>query len=146
MRVDFYQLSRDPVERVAVMLARKVMGVGARLLITHEAEEMRATISSELWRAGEDEFLANGEVGQGAEERQPILLAPSVETSNGASMAILADGKWRAEAAGFDRVMLLFGASETEAARALWRELDGKDDVTREIHKQDETGKWRAGA
>ncbi|HSM53660.1 MAG TPA: DNA polymerase III subunit chi, partial [Erythrobacter sp.] len=32
-RVDFYQLSRDPVERVAAMLARKVLQEGQRLLV-----------------------------------------------------------------------------------------------------------------
>jgi DNA polymerase-3 subunit chi len=146
MRVDFYQLSRDPVERVAVVLARKVMGVGARLLIAHEDAEMRSAISRELWRAGEDEFLANGEAGEAGADRQPILLGADIDPANQASMVILADGKWRPAARDFDRAMLLFGAGETEAARALWRDLDGEDDVEREIHKQDDQGRWRAGA
>ena len=60
-------------------------------------------------------------------------------------MVILADGKWRPAARDFDRAMLLFGAGETEAARALWRDLDGEAEVTREIHKQDDQGRWRAG-
>ena len=144
-RIDFYQLSRDPVERVATMLARKVMGVGAGLLIVHSDAEMRATISRELWRAGDDEFLANGEAGQAGAERQPILLSAEIDTVSGASMVILADGNWRSDATNFDRAMLLFGASDTAAARALWRELDGEAEVTREIHKQDENGSWRAG-
>lgn len=145
MRVDFYQLSRDPVERVAVVLARKVMGVGARLLIAHEDAEMRSAISRELWRAGEDEFLANGEAGEAGADRQPILLGADIDPANQASMVILADGKWRPAARDFDRAMLLFGAGETEAARALWRDLDGEAEVTREIHKQDDQGRWRAG-
>ena len=145
MRIDFYQLSRDPVERVAVMLARKVMGVGERLLIVHGDAEMRATISRELWRAGEEEFLANGEAGEAGAERQPILLGAEVNVANEATMVILADGKWRPEAQEFDRAMLLFGSNDTDAARALWRELDGAEDVMREIHKQDENGRWRAG-
>ena len=145
MRVDFYQLSRDPVERVTTMLARKVIGVGARLLIVHEEAVMRGDISRELWRAGEEEFLANGEAGDAGAERQPILLSSTMDAVNQASMVILADGKWRSEAMKFDRAMLLFGAGETEAARALWRELDGVAEVEREIHKQDESGRWRAG-
>lgn len=145
MRVDFYQLSRDPVERVAVVLARKVMGVGARLLIAHEDAEMRSAISRELWRAGEDEFLANGEAGEAGADRQPILLGADIDPANQASMVILADGKWRPAARDFDRAMLLFGAGETEAARALWRDLDGEAEVAREIHKQDDQGRWRAG-
>jgi DNA polymerase-3 subunit chi len=145
-RVDFYQLSRDPVERVAVMLARKVMQAGKRLLIVSDNPGQRAVIGKELWRGGGEEFLAHGEGDAAHAEKQPILLSDNVEAVNGASMVILADGKWRAETLQFERALLLFGSEETEAARGLWRELDGADDVTREIHKQDESGRWRAGA
>lgn len=144
-RVDFYQLSRDPVERVAVMLARKVMQAGLRLLIVSDNPGQRAVIGKELWRGGPEEFLANGEAGAAHADRQPILLSDKLEPVNGASMVLLADGKWREEALNFERALLLFGAAETEAARGLWRELDEADEVTREIHKQDEDGRWRAG-
>lgn len=144
-RVDFYQLSRDPVERVAVMLARKVLQAGQRLLVVSEDPGQRAVIGRELWRAGPEEFLANGEADGAHAERQPILLSDRAEAANGARMVLLADGKWRPEALQFERALLLFGAAETGAARALWRELDDAEGVTREIHKQDEGGRWRAG-
>ncbi|MDX1702731.1 MAG: DNA polymerase III subunit chi [Altererythrobacter ishigakiensis] len=145
-RVDFYQLSRDPVEQVAVMLARKVMQAGERLLIVSENPGQRAAISKELWRGGAEEFLANGQADAAHAENQPILLSGSMDAVNGASMVMFVDGKWRADALKFDRALLLFGAEATEAARGLWRELDSVEDVTREIHKQDENGRWRAGA
>ncbi|TNE57767.1 MAG: DNA polymerase III subunit chi [Sphingomonadales bacterium] len=145
-RVDFYQLSRDPVEKVAVMLARKVIQAGEKLLIVSEDPGQRAVIGRELWRGGPEEFLANGEAATDHAEKQPILLSEIVEAPNGAGMVILADGKWRSEAQQFKRALLLFGTAETEAARALWRELDGAEGVEREIHKQDESGRWRAGA
>lgn len=145
-RVDFYQLSRDPVERVAVMLARKVLQAGQRLLVVSGDPGQRAVIGRELWRGGPEEFLANGEADAGQAERQPILLSEKIEAANGASIVLLADGQWRPEALQFERALLLFGAAETEAARALWRELDGAVEVVREIHKQDEAGRWRAGA
>ena len=146
MRVDFYQLSRDPVERVVAMLARKVVNMGQRLLVVSEDPGQRAVMSTELWRVGPEEFLANGEASAPAAERQPVLFADVVDRTNGAGILLLADGKWRAEALQFDRVLLLFSADQTEAARALWRELDGEEGVTREIHKQDERGRWQAGA
>lgn len=127
------------------MLARKVLDAGARLLIVHEDAEARSGISRELWRAGEDEFLANGEAGEEGAARQPILLSAEMLPVNEARMVILADGKWRPEAGTYERAMLLFDASEVETARALWRQLDNLSDVRREIHKQDERGKWRAG-
>ncbi len=145
MRVDFYQLSRDPVERVVAMLARKVLASGARLLVVSEDKTQRASVSQELWRAPPHEFLANGESDAPGAERQPIVLSPKVEAANGATMVMLADGKWRDEATGFDRAFLLFGEADTQAARDTWRQLDGIADVEREIHKQDAQGKWAAG-
>jgi len=144
-RVDFYQLSRDPVEQVAVMLARKVMQAGKRLLIVSDNPGQRATISKELWRGGAEEFLANGQADAPHADKQPILLSETMEPTNGASMVMFVDGKWRSEALDLERALLLFGADETEAARGLWRELDGAEGVTREIHKQDENGRWQAG-
>ena len=144
-RVDFYQLSRDPVEQVAVMLARKVMQAGKRLLIVSGNPGQRATISKELWRGGAEEFLANGQADAPHPDKQPILLSETIEPTNGASMVMFVDGKWRSEALDLERALLLFGADETEAARRLWRELDADEDVTREIHKQDESGRWQAG-
>lgn len=145
VRVDFYQLSRDPVEQVAVMLARKVMQAGKRLLIVSGNPGQRATISKELWRGGAEEFLANGQADAGRAEEQPILLSGEPKPENGATMIMLVDGQWRADALKFERALLLFGAEETEAARGLWRELDEAENVRREIHKQDESGRWRAG-
>lgn len=146
MKVDFYQLSRDPVERVATMLARKVMSIGERLLVVSADSEQRAEISRTLWKAGAEEFLANGEAGSAGADQQPILLSEKAEASNGATMVLLADGKWREDALGFSRVLLLFGPEETQSARELWRMLDGREGVEKEIHKQDESGRWRAGA
>ena len=56
MRVDFYQLSRDPVERVVAMLARKVLEAGERLLVVSSDADQRAELSKELWRAGPDVY------------------------------------------------------------------------------------------
>jgi len=145
MRVDFYQLSRDPVERVVAMLASKVIASGARLLVVSEDKAQRDRLSQELWRAPPQEFLANGEADAPGSDRQPILLSSGALAPNEASMIVIADGKWRDDATNFERAFLLFGESDTEAARSTWRQLDGLDNVEREIHKQDQQGKWTAG-
>lgn len=146
MRVDFYQLSRDPVERVTVMLARLVLKSGNRLLIVSDNPGQRAVMSRELWSAGPEEFLANGEADAVGADKQPILFSGKPEALNGATMVLFADGKWREEAISFERAFLLFGPDETEAARELWRALDGKEDAERFIHKQDDSGRWQAGS
>lgn len=146
-RVDFYQLSRDPVEQVAVMLARKVLQAGKRLLIVSDNPGQRAAIGKELWRGGgAEEFLANGQADAAHANNQPILLSDSMDAVNGASMVMFVDGKWRSEALKFERALLLIDSEATEAARGLWRELDDAENVEREIHKQDENGRWQAGA
>lgn len=146
MKVDFYQLSRDPVERVVVMLARKVLETGQRLLVVSEDDDQRIALSRALWKAAPEEFLANGEATATGADKQPILLSAGIEALNGAKMVLFADGKWRAGATSFERALLLFGAEATEAARGVWRELDGAEGVERQIHKQDDSGRWRAGA
>ena len=142
-QVDFYQLSRDPVERVVPLLAGKVIESGERLLVITADPVQRAALSDALW-ARERTLLANGAAGEPHAERQPILLSAQCEPVNGARTAILADGEWREDAAGFERTVLLFGAEQTDAARALWSALSGSGRALR-IFKQDERGGWREG-
>ena len=144
MRVDFYQLSRDPVEKVVAQLAGKVLGSGARLLVVATGQEVRQTLSQALWAA--DGFLAHGMAGEPHAERQPILLSDSCAAPNRAAMVLLADGIWREEAVAFDRAMLLFDAQGTERARKLWREMTARESVEPRIFKQTAGGAWREGS
>lgn len=142
-QVDFYQLSRDPIERVVPLLATKAIEGGARLLVVHGDTAQRAALAEALW-AREGAFLANGDMGEPHAARQPILLSADCTASNGARMAILADGEWREAAAAFERAILLFGPDQTEAARRLWSTLaEGGHDLR--IFKQGEQGGWREG-
>ena len=75
---------------------------------------------------------------------EPILLAGTLDTApaNGARLVALADGAWRDEALGFDRVFLLFDNSRIDDARATWRALGKVDGVELHFWKQDERGRW----
>ncbi|MEP3051080.1 MAG: DNA polymerase III subunit chi [Erythrobacter sp.] len=146
MQVDFYQLSRDPIDKVVVMLARKVLQIGERLLVISQDTGQRELLSKSLWSAGPEEFLAHGEAADDHPDIQPILLSDRVQAANGAKIVIMADGIWRDDVRpDFDRALLLFGTDQTEAARDVWRQLDGVDGIERQIHKQDDQGRWRAG-
>jgi DNA polymerase-3 subunit chi len=138
MKLDFWQLSRDPVERVVALIAERTRGAGEKLLVVAGDDAQRAAMSAALWEAKPTAFLANGETHL---ERQPILLSGECAAANGARYAVLADGEWRDEAEGFERVFLLFGEAGLTAARALWRKFDGRDDVERSYFAQ-EDGKW----
>src|SRR3546814_9465315 len=59
MQIDFYQLSREPVERVLPSIAQRILESGGRLLFV--ADEARLEqISQGLWLAAPETFLANG--------------------------------------------------------------------------------------
>lgn len=141
MKVDFWQIGRDPVERVVALIAQKVCGAGDRLLVVSSNPEQLDAIGAALWDTAPDAFLANGKAGDLGADRQPVLLSGNCEPLNGATHIIFADGEWRAQAEQFDRSFLLFGEATLEGARACWRSLDGTDDLERSFFRQD-GGKW----
>lgn len=140
MRVDFYQLSRDPVEQVVPLLARKALQAGQRLLVVSADGEQRAGISRALWSEGGVHFLAHGEASEAHAARQPILLSETCAAPNEARMVVLADGVWREEAGAFERAFLLFDAAATQAARDLWRGFRSRDAVESHAWKQEDGG------
>ena len=152
MRVDLYQVSRDPAETIVAMLAEKALAAGQRLLVVAGEEARLVAIGQALWartaRDGSATFLANGLAGSGHEARQPVLLSSVVEPANGARFVVMADGIWRDEAADesrFARAFLVFDGATLEAARACWRQLGEREGLERNFWKQDGT-RWTRAA
>lgn len=142
-QVDFYQLSRDPVERVVPLLAAKALEGGGKLVVVSADAAQRAALSQSLWER-ENAFLAHGDANDPHAERQPVLLAAECSAPNGARMVLIADGLWRAEAADFERAILLFAGGQTGEARQLWTTLSAEGHALR-IFKQRDDGGWREG-
>ena len=140
-QVDFYQLSRDPVERVAVLLARKLFDAGERLLIVARDEALRVRVSEALWVADGVAFLAHELVGEGNDAAQPILLSAEPIDANGARHVMLADGEWREAVLVAERVFYLFGPDRLDEARTAWKSLKDAADLTRNFWRQ-EGGRW----
>ena len=126
---------------MVALIAERTRGSGEKLLVVAEDEAKRAAISRALWETRPESFLANGEAAAPHAERQPILLSEACDPVNGARYAVLADGTWREQAEQFERAFLLFGEAGIEAARATWRQFDGREDVERSYYAQ-EDGKW----
>ena len=141
MRVDFYQLSRDPAELVVPLLARASKKAGAKLLVVSNSSEQLSLIDEKLWETAPEAFLAHGRAGDPYEARQPVLLSGAIGASNGANYVILADGAWRDAATRFERAFLLFGDNELQDARACWKSLGKLEGLERNFWKQD-GGKW----
>jgi len=144
VRVDFYQLSRDPAEAALPLIARASLKAGERLLVVSEDEAQLTRIGEALWTRLPESFLANGRAGGAHDARQPILLSAETEPPNGAKYLALADGVWRDPGGRFERVFLLFDDATVQPARACWRMLGELEGVERRFWKQD-GGKWVEG-
>ena len=142
MQVDFYQLTRDPAEKVLPAIAQRILNNKGRLLIISDDAGQLDAISAALWTARPDSFLAHAKLGESDDALQPILLSHDTDAPNGAKFVALADGNWRAVTQDFERVFYLFPPEQTDNARSAWRTLG--DGVERRYWKQD-GGKWVQG-
>lgn len=146
MQVDFYHLTRLPLERALPQIAERVIGSGARLLIVSADPGQRADLDRQLWAYADDSFLPHAELGAGDDTTQPVLIAPDVNAANGARHIALVDGTWRDEALDFERVFHFFDEAAIGAARAAWKDLDGRAGVERRYWKQNDVGRWELAA
>jgi DNA polymerase III subunit chi len=147
-RVDFYHLTRDPAPAVLARLASRVLSGGDRLLVVAATRDQREAIDAGLWTAIPESFLPHlpaDKPGEGAAE-EPILIAADLSApANGARLVALADGEWRDEALGFDRVLLLFDGAGIDGARAAWKSLAKREGVDCHYWRQDHGGRWQEG-
>jgi DNA polymerase-3 subunit chi len=146
MRVDFYQLSRDPAEHVLPLIARNTLTAGERLLVVSGDEDQLGRISAGLWGRVADGFLAHGLAGGDHDARQPILLSGGTAPANGARYLAIADGVWREGDgdAAFARTFYIFGEDMLQPARECWVTLGKREGVERRFWKQ-QGGKWVEG-
>lgn len=146
-RVDFYRLSRDPVERVLPAIAARILGAGDRLLVVAASAMLRQAIDEALWTHQPASFLPHGHAETPDQALEPILIAGGLDdtAANGARHVALADGEWREGALGFDRAFLLFDNNRIDDARATWRQLGAADGVEIHFWKQDDQGRWSEG-
>ncbi|MEO6092129.1 MAG: DNA polymerase III subunit chi [Novosphingobium sp.] len=142
MRVDFYQLSRDPVEAVLPAIARNTLNADERLLVVSGDPDHLERIGVGLWNRFPESFLAHGKVGGAHDAMQPILLSHELSPGNGARYCALADGVWREAEAPFARMFLLFDDARLQQARECWRMLATRDGAERHFWKQDAKGRW----
>ena len=146
MQVDFYHLTRMPLERALPQIAAKVVGSGARLLIVAADEDQRTALDRLLWNYAPGSFLPHAQLGSAADDRQPILIAPDVNAANRARNIALVDGEWRDAALDFDRAFHFFDEDHIRPARAAWKDLAARDGIERRYWKQNEAGRWEQAA
>lgn len=142
MQVDFYHLTRIPLDRALPQIAQKVVESGGRLLVVAGDEGERARLDSLLWTFSPESFLPHGQAGGEDDSRQPVLISGEAEAGNGARNVALADGVWRDAALGFDRAFHFFDEDKIVEARLAWKGLAEREGVIRNYWKQGDTGRW----
>jgi len=122
----FYHLKGQTPEQVLPALLQKSLERGWRVVVQASSEERVEALDAHLWTWRDDSFLPHGTWREAEAARQPILLTPNQDNPNGAVVRFLVEGATMpADAAGYQRVVLLFDGEDPdaiEAARARWSE------------------------
>lgn len=146
MQVDFYHLTRLPLERALPQIAEKVLASGGRLVIVAGDPAQRAKLDHLLWTYAAESFLPHGQASGEDDAAQPVLISETPEAANGARNIALVDGIWRDEALGFDRAFHFFDEERIAEARAAWKGLAEREGVARNYWKQNDAGRWEKAA
>ncbi|MCW3836750.1 DNA polymerase III subunit chi [Sphingomonas canadensis] len=147
MKVDFYHLTRLPLERTLPRIAERVLADGGRLLVVADEPAAREKLDRLLWAYSPESFLPHGQAGGEHDARQPVLIAAdAAPPANGARNVAIADGVWRDAALEFDRAFHFFGEDRIAEARTAWKSLAGREGVERRYWKQKEGGGWEQAA
>ena len=144
MRVDFYQLSRDPAELVVPLIARATRNAGERLLVVSDDDAQLGLIGDALWERAPEAFLANGRADAAHADRQPILLSESGENLNAAQALFMIDGAEIGVTDGLERCFIIFDGRNDHAltgSRERWKALKAQG-ATLAYWKQSPEGRW----
>ncbi|KZE18909.1 MULTISPECIES: DNA polymerase III subunit chi [Sphingomonas] len=145
MKVDFYHLTRSPLDRVLPRIAQRLHDDGERLLLLSDDADQRRHLDMLLWTYAPDSFLPHAEAGSGDDACQAVLIAPEPTDANAARNVAIVDGRWRDEALTFDRAFHFFGEDHIAAARTAWKGLADREDVERRYWRQGDGG-WEQAA
>jgi DNA polymerase-3 subunit chi len=140
----FYQLDRQPLDRVLPGLLEKTLERGWRAVVQAGTDERLEALDAHLWTYAEDSFLPHGTVRDSAPEQQPLFLTASDGNPNGATVRFLVDGADCQDLGNYERVVYLFDGRDEEArakARGQWKAAkDAGFAVT--YWQQNEAGRW----
>lgn len=143
-RLDFYHLTRWPLEQALPRILTRAYQSGARVVVLSASMDRVRGLNSLLWTFDANSWLPHGCRDDGFEADQPIWLTDREERPNGANIAVLTEGMTIADPAAWSRVLDLFNGRDDDAvsaARQRWRH--GREHG-HELHywQQTERGGW----
>jgi DNA polymerase-3 subunit chi len=144
----FYHLERTSLDQALPDLLEKTLARGWRALVRSTARERVEHLDGWLWSYRDDGFLPHGLESEPLAERQPILIATSMDNANRANALFLIDGAEAGDIAAFERCVLLFDGRDEAAvapARRRWSAFKAAGHAV-SYWRQGETGGWRKEA
>ena len=144
----FYQLERQPLERVLPSLLEKTLERGWRAVVQSGSEERLEALDLALWTYTDDSFLPHGTRKDGSPADQPMYLTTSDDNPNGAGVRFLVDGAETQIFEGISRLVYLFDGRDpqaTERARRQWQEAKAAGSTVT-YWRQTEAGRWEKQA
>jgi DNA polymerase-3 subunit chi len=144
----FYQLDRQPLDRVLPGLLEKTLERGWRAVVQAGSEERLEALDALLWTFADESFLPHGTIRDGFADQQPIFLTAAEGNPNGAAVRFLVDGAECGELSGYERIVYLFDGRDPDAlvnARRQWKAAKQQGfPVT--YWQQNERGRWEKKA
>jgi len=145
----FYRLKGQRLEQVLPALLQKSLERGWRVIVQAASEERIEALDAHLWTWRDDAFLPHGTWREPDAPEQPVLLTPNGENPNRAAVRFLVEGaEWPADAAAYQRLVLLFDGDDPDALTAAQeRWVKVKNDGFEVTYWQaDENGRWQRQA
>lgn len=144
----FYQLERQPLDRVLPGLLEKTLERGWRAVVQAGSKERLEALDALLWTYGDESFLPHGTVSDGFAARQPVFLTLEDTNPNGAQVRFYVDGAECADFSGYVRIVCMFDGRDQHAlglARQQWKTAKASGaEVT--YWQQNEGGRWEKKA
>lgn len=144
----FYQLERQPLDRVLPELLEKTLEREWRAVVQAGSKERLEALDALLWTYREDSFLPHGTASDGSPRKQPIFLTVESENPNQAEVRFLVDGAEADSFAGYSRIVFLFdGRDEDARSRARMQWKAAREEVAAVTYwQQNDRGRWEKKA
>lgn len=142
--VNFYNLTRTPLERALPRLLERVLATGARAVVLAGSTERVEALNAALWTYDPGSFLPHGSAADGNAGAQPVWLTTSDERPNGATFLVLTDGMQAADLGSYERCLDLFDGNDESARQAARERWQAAKSAGHRVayYAQDEEGRW----
>lgn len=144
--VNFYHLSRRPVEDALPLLVARVLAGGQRLLIHAATPVFAKALDDRLWTFDAESFLPHASPGSSIDPTfEHVWITTDTDNLNKAKVLLLADQTNSPHIATMEKVLIVFDGRHRESlqeARAAWKSLKEAGHTLR-YFQENEDGGWR---